>query len=403
MPDTQKFLDNHGVETLWGNIKNTFVAKEAGKGLSTNDFTDELLTKLNGIEAGGEVNQNAFSNITVGATTIAAAGETDTFEIAAGSNVTLTPNASNKTITIAATDTTYSAVVADASDPGLMTGADKSKLDGIAAGAEVNQFAFSTVAVGATSPTNISADAKQDTVTFIAGSNVTLTGDATESTITIAATDTTYSDVVADQTGAAASGLMTSHDKYTLDNLVSTGGEPNVIEEVQVNGTALAVSSKAVNITVATGDTATGNIKVNGVNVTPYGLGTAAAATVETTGVASDTTTLPTTAQVKAYADGLITSTITDGDTTHAPSCDAVHDAIATAVASAYVFKGSVATASDLPASGNTVGDVYNITAASTYGPAGMNVAWTGSDWDALGSSITIDAMTDSEINAICV
>lgn len=403
MPDTQKFLDNHGVEVLWGNIKSKFVAQEEGKGLSTNDFTTALKTKLEGIAESAEVNQNAFSNVTVGSTTIAAAGKTDTFEIAAGANVTLTPNASTKTITVAATDTTYSPVVAGASDPGLMTGADKSKLDGIAAGAEVNQFAFSTVAVGDTSPVNIVADAKQDTVSFVAGANVTLTGDATNSKVTIAATDTTYSDVVADQTGAAASGLMTSHDKYALDNLVSTGGEPNVLEEVQVNGTALPISSKSVNITVTTGDTATGNIKVNGVNVTPYGLGTAAAATVETTGVASDTTTLPTTAQVKAYADGLITSTITAGDTTHAPSAAAVKSAIDTAVASAYVFKGSVATAGDLPASGNTTGDVYNIIAASSYGPAGMNVAWTGSDWDALGASITIDAMTDSEINAICV
>ena len=35
---------------------NGYVAKEAGKGLSTNDFTDALLTKLNGISAGAEAN-----------------------------------------------------------------------------------------------------------------------------------------------------------------------------------------------------------------------------------------------------------------------------------------------------------------------------------------------------------
>lgn len=33
-----------------------FVAKESGKGLSTNDFTTELLNKLNGIAAGAQVN-----------------------------------------------------------------------------------------------------------------------------------------------------------------------------------------------------------------------------------------------------------------------------------------------------------------------------------------------------------
>lgn len=35
---------------------NGYVAKETGKGLSTNDFTDALLTKLNGISAGAEAN-----------------------------------------------------------------------------------------------------------------------------------------------------------------------------------------------------------------------------------------------------------------------------------------------------------------------------------------------------------
>lgn len=53
----------------------------------------------------GEVNQNAFSNVKVGSTTIAADSKTDTLELAAGSNVTLTPDATNDKVTIAATDT----------------------------------------------------------------------------------------------------------------------------------------------------------------------------------------------------------------------------------------------------------------------------------------------------------
>lgn len=51
------------------------------------------------------VNQNAFSNITVGSTTIAADSATDTLTLAAGSNVTITPDATNDKITIAATNT----------------------------------------------------------------------------------------------------------------------------------------------------------------------------------------------------------------------------------------------------------------------------------------------------------
>ena len=61
--------------------------------------------KLDGISSGAEVNQNAFSNIKIGNTTIAADGKTDTVELTAGNNITLTPDATNDKITIAATDT----------------------------------------------------------------------------------------------------------------------------------------------------------------------------------------------------------------------------------------------------------------------------------------------------------
>lgn len=53
------------------------------------------------------VNQNAFSNVAVGSTTIVADTTTDTLTIAAGSNVTITPDATNDKITISATDTVY--------------------------------------------------------------------------------------------------------------------------------------------------------------------------------------------------------------------------------------------------------------------------------------------------------
>ena len=47
-----KFLDQNGLLYLWQKITNKFVAKVDGKGLSTNDLTNELKTKLDGIEAG---------------------------------------------------------------------------------------------------------------------------------------------------------------------------------------------------------------------------------------------------------------------------------------------------------------------------------------------------------------
>ena len=107
-----KFIDPEGLQYLWSKLKALFngkVDKVTGKGLSTNDYTTTEKNKLSGIASGAEVNQNAFSNIKVGSTTVSADAKTDTLEIAAGSNITITPDATNDKITIAATNTTYGA------------------------------------------------------------------------------------------------------------------------------------------------------------------------------------------------------------------------------------------------------------------------------------------------------
>lgn len=209
----------------------TKVDKVDGKGLSTNDYTNAEKTKLSGIAEGAEVNQNAFSNVVIGSTTVSADSTTDTLTLIAGDNVTLTPNATSDSITIAATDTVYThprytartgvptanqtpsfggtftisqpvsdstghitainsrtvtipSTTASTSANGLMTSTQATKLNGIAEGAQVNQNAFSNVVVGSTT---IAADSATDTLTLAAGDNVTLTPDATNDKITIKA------------------------------------------------------------------------------------------------------------------------------------------------------------------------------------------------------------------------
>jgi len=76
----------------------TKVDKVTGKGLSTNDFTNALLEKLNGIADGAEVNQNAFATVTVGDQTIVADAKSDSFAIAGSENVKVT--AADETVTI---------------------------------------------------------------------------------------------------------------------------------------------------------------------------------------------------------------------------------------------------------------------------------------------------------------
>lgn len=78
-----------------------------------------------------------------------------------------------------------------------------------------NRNAFSNVKVGSTT---IAADTKTDTLELVAGNNVTLTPDATNDKVTIAATDTTYSSKAAASGGTAVS-LVTTGEKYTWNNL----------------------------------------------------------------------------------------------------------------------------------------------------------------------------------------
>jgi hypothetical protein len=60
-----------------------------------------------------------------------------------------------------------------------------------------------------------------------------------------------------------------------------------------------------------------------------------------------------------------------------------------------YKYKGSKANYALLPATGNEVGDVWNVE------DTGMNYAWTGDGWDALGTMFEIEAITNTEIDTI--
>lgn len=61
-----------------------------------------------------------------------------------------------------------------------------------------------------------------------------------------------------------------------------------------------------------------------------------------------------------------------------------------------YKYKGSVATVSALDnIATKAVGDVYNVTAN------GVNYAWTGTAWDALGGEFDITSITNAEIDTI--
>ena len=297
-----------------------------------------------------------------------------TYTFANGTNgFTVTPSGgSAQTVTV-----TPSIADATTSTHGLMSAADKTKLNGIATGAEVNQNAFSNVAVGSTT---VAADAKTDTLTLEGSSNITLTPDATNDKVTFAlndtvnvgavyATDTQVGDLVVsgaarfvntingDISGNAAT--ADSATKATQDesgnNIKATYANSFSISDHTItlknkNGISLGtvtVPDNNTTYTVATG-TANGKIKVtpssgSAYEVSVYGLKSAAFKDVTSTFSSTGTDPVNGTA-VQAAIDGL---------------------------PEPMVFKGSLGTGGTitaLPVDGTaSVGHTYKVITAGTY------------------------------------
>jgi len=98
-----------------------------------------------------------------------------------------------------------------------------------------------------------------------------------------------------------------------------------------------------------------------------------------------------------AISDGVLSAT--GGGTADAVEWENILNrpevALRSDLASLYRFKGSVTNFASLPAEGNTAGDVWNVEAT------GMNYAWTGEVWDALGEAFAVEGITNAEIDAI--
>lgn len=164
-----------------------------------------------------------------------------------GSTITLT-GSDGSTSTVSDSNTTYSA--ATTAKDGLMSVADKTKLNGIATGAEVNQNAFSNIIIGSTT---IAADAETDTLKLIAGSNITLTPDATNDQITIAATNTTYGNATTSAAGLMTAamvtklnGIATGANKTTVDTSLSSSSTNPVQNKVIYNALAGKAATSAI-------------------------------------------------------------------------------------------------------------------------------------------------------------
>lgn len=281
-----------------------FVAKETGKGLSANDFTNADKSKLDGIQAGAEVNVQSDWN--------EADSTSDSFIQNKPVIPTNTSDLTNDSGYQTASD--VETAIESATSDSLTYKGTVANYSGLPASPEVGDMYNIT-----------NADATHG---VRAGDNVVWTG----TTWDVLAGTVDLSNYVEKETGKGLStNDYTNADKSKLDG-VQAGAEANVQSDWNQTST-----------------TADDFIK--------------------------NKPTIPTKTSDLANDSGYQTASD-------------VANAIDAAVSSVLTYKGTVANYASLPASPE-VGDVYNITAADPiHGiEAGDNVAWTGTEWDVLAGT----------------
>lgn len=381
-----KYLDNDGLLYLWQKIKTKFatitdldgkVDKVTGKGLSTNDYTTAEKNKLNDVASGAQVN---------------------VIETVKVNNTALTPSskAVNITVPTKTSDITNdSGFITTADIPeGAAASTTTPKMDGTAAiGTEMAFARGDHVHPSDTSkvPTTrkVAGHALSTDVTLVKSDvglgNVDNTADVDKP---ISTTQQTALDNKVDkETGKGLStNDYTTAEKNKL-NGIEEGAEVN--PQVDVDKNSRKILGYGVNNDIGSlvmfyddGSSDGGEIAVplaSAARATMTQLFDALAEKVDTEDGKGLSTNDYTTAEKNKLAAFGAASTY----------------ALKTDITNMYKYKGSVATVSALPASGNTTGDVYNVESS------GMNYAWDGTAWDALGEIFTITSISNSDIDTI--
>lgn len=219
---TKKFLDENGLLYYDGKIKgrlNTKVDKVTGKGLSTNDLTNELKQTYD--ETVSKVDQ-----------IIAEGGEPNVIETVKVNGTALTPDAEkavNIDLSGYARTTDLPTKVSDLTNDGDGTTGSK----------------FATEAYVNTN------GGKIDKIK-VNGTEQTITNKAVDITVPTKTSDLTNdSNFAVDASYVHTDNNYTTAEKNKLSG-IAAGAQANVIESIKVNGTAQTITSKAVDITVPT-------------------------------------------------------------------------------------------------------------------------------------------------------
>lgn len=379
------------------------VDKVSGKGLSTNDFTTAEKEKLAGITAGA-------TKVTVDS----ALSSTSTNPV------------QNKVINTALAGKVGSVATGSANGTISVDGTDVA-VKGLGSAAYTNSNAYATAAQGTAAGTALQSLSKTD------GTYVKLTVGKSGTAGSIAVNDAAIGTALNAKADASAVPTklsdLTNDTGFITDDDIPEGAaasttDPLMDGEVAV-GTSNAFargdhrhpSDTSKQDVITSTNKLSADLITDGTTNKAYtateknklaGIATGAQVNV----VKSVSTTASSGVKLANSSAGALSVTVTPGSVasgnTSVVTGGAVYTAINNAVGSVYKYKGTKATYSALPTSGNVTGDVWNVEADFTVGegtsaklyPAGTNVAWDGSAWDPLGG-ITYNFMENTEVDTV--
>jgi len=238
-----------------------------GTGISTTVAGDTVTINYTGAGGGAPL---AFSSIAIsGQTSVIADNDGDTLNFSAGTGMQITTNASTDTITFtnSSPNVDQNLFATVSGDSGSTTANTTTDTLTIAGGTGISTAvsgdtltitndgavnAFSTIAVSGQS--DVVADTGSDTLTFVAGSNITITTNAAGDAITINAS------AGSGGTGTVTSGTANRLAYYatTSDTVVETNSN------LTWNGTSNTLTTANLEVTGSIGNISTGNITSSG-------------------------------------------------------------------------------------------------------------------------------------------
>lgn len=225
----KKYISFNNLKSFLNNMKSTFATKTEVNTKSDKSHTHSI-SDISNLQTSldGKANSSHGTHVTFSTTSpmmdgTASVGSATTVARSDHKHLTDTSRASKESLDSHTSNTTTHITSTERAN--WNTAYTHSQSAHAPSNAEANQNAFSNVKIG---DVTIAADIKTDTLTLVAGNNITLTPDATNDKITITAKDTTY-------TLGSFGITATAAELNKLDGVTATSTEINYVDGVTSN------------------------------------------------------------------------------------------------------------------------------------------------------------------------